>query len=49
MNTQRPINDHFKSALAQAKHLPNILTPKVKREQQKGILRSLLQGLRGVK
>ena len=49
MNTQHPLNEHFKAALAQAKHLPHILTPKVKHAQQKGILRSLLAGLKGGK
>ena len=45
MNT-RPLNEHFKAALAQARHLPHILTPKVKHAQQKSILRSLLAGLK---
>lgn len=49
MNTTHPINDHFKAALAQAKHLPHILTPKVKHAQQQGILRSLLAGLKAGK
>ena len=42
----KPINEHFKAALSQAKHLPYILTPKVKHAQQQGILRSLLAGLK---
>ena len=42
----KPINEHFQAALAQAKHLPYILTPKVKHAQQQGILRSLLAGLK---
>lgn len=42
----KTINEHFKAALAQAKHLPHILTPKVKHAQQHGILRSLLAGLK---
>ena len=42
----KPINEHFKAAIAQAKHLPHILTPKVKHAQQQGIIRSLLAGLR---
>ena len=45
MNT-RPFNENFKAALAQAKHLPYILTPKVKHAQLQGILRSLLAGLK---
>ena len=43
------VNEHFKAALAQAKHLPHILTPKVKHAQQKSILRSLLAGLKAGK
>ncbi len=42
----RTINEHFQAALAQAKHLPHILTTKVKHAQQQGILRSLLAGLK---
>ena len=42
----KPINEHFQAALAQARHLPHILTPKVKHAQQKSILRSLLAGLK---
>ena len=49
MTTPRPLNDHFRAALAQAKHLPHILTPKVKHAQQQGILRSLLAGLKARK
>ena len=49
MNTPRTINEHFKAAMAQARHLPHILTREVKRLQQKGILRSLLAGLRSGK
>ena len=45
----KPINEHFQAAIAQAKHLPHILTPKVKHAQQQGILRSLLAGLRSGK
>lgn len=45
----KPINEHFQAALSQAKHLPYILTPKVKHAQQQGILRSLLAGLRSGK
>ena len=45
MNT-KPLNEHFNAAIAQARHLPHILTREVKREQQKGILRSLLAGLK---
>ena len=46
---KRSVNEHFQAALAQAKHLPHILTPKVKHAQQQGILRSLLAGLKGGK
>ena len=46
MNPQRTVNEHFQAALAQAKHLPHILTTKVKHAQQQGILRSLLAGLK---
>ena len=42
----KPINEHFQAALSQAKHLPHILTQKVKHAQQQGILRSLLAGLK---
>ncbi len=42
----KSINEHFQAALSQAKHLPYILTPKVKHAQQRGILRSLLSGLK---
>ena len=43
----KSINEHFQAALSQAKHLPYILTPKVKHAQQQGgILRSLLAGLK---
>ena len=45
----RTVNEHFQAAMAQAKHLPYILTPKVKHAQQQGILRSLLAGLRSGK
>lgn len=45
----KPINEHFQATLSQAKHLPYILTPKVKHAQQQGILRSLLAGLRSGK
>ena len=48
MNT-KPLNEHFKAAMAQAKHLLHILTPKVKHAQRQGILRSLLAGLKGGK
>ena len=50
MQQHKPsVNEHFKAAMAQAKHLPHILTPKVKHAQQQGILRSLLAGLKGGK
>ena len=50
MQQHKPsVNEHFKAAIAQAKHLPHILTPKVKHAQQQGILRSLLAGLKGGK
>ena len=42
----KSINEHFQAALAQSKHLPYILTPKVKHAQQQGILRSMLAGLK---
>ena len=45
MNT-KPLNEHFNAAIAQSKHLPHILTRETKRQQQKGILRSLLAGLK---
>ena len=45
----RTVNELFQAALAQAKHLPHILTQKVKHAQQQGILRSLLAGLKGGK
>ena len=45
----KTLNENFTAALAQAKHLPHILTPKVKHAQQQGILRSLLAGLKGGK
>ena len=43
---KRSVNEHFQAALSQAKHLPHILTQKVKHAQQQGILRSLLAGLK---
>ena len=49
MKTQHQTNEHFRAAIAQAKHLPHILTRETKRQQQKGILRSLLAGLRSGK
>lgn len=45
---QRNVNEHFKAADRMAYHLPYILTPQVKRMQQKAIIRELLAGLRGV-
>ena len=42
----KTVNEHFQAALSQAKHLPHILTQKVKHAQQQGILRSLLAGLK---
>ena len=44
--THKQPNEHFQAAIAQAKHLPHILTSETKRQQQKGILRSLLAGLK---
>ena len=45
----KPINEHFRAAIRMAHHLPHILTRETKRQQQKGILRSLLAGLRSGK
>ena len=47
--THKQPNEHFQAAIAQANHLPHLLTPKVKHAQQQGILRSLLAGLRSGK
>lgn len=42
----RTVNEHFQAAIRMAHHLPHILTPKVKREQQRAILRELIAGLK---
>ena len=41
-----PTNDHFRAADAMAALLPHIHTHNMKREQQKGILRELIAGLK---
>ena len=46
----KPTNEHFKAANAMAALLPNIHTYRMKHEQQNGILRELIAGLKaGVK
>ncbi len=40
------VNEHFQAAQKQAENLPFIHTRAVKRQQQQGILRSLLAGLK---
>ena len=42
----KPTNDHFRAADAMAALLPNIHTYRMKHEQQKGILRELIAGLK---
>lgn len=41
-----PKNDHFRAADAMAALLPHIHTHNMKREQQNGILRELIVGLK---
>lgn len=41
-----PKNDHFRAADAMAALLPHIHTRNMKHEQQKGILRELIAGLK---
>ena len=47
--THKQPNEHFQAAQRQAEHLKHIVSYETKRQQQKGILRSLLAGLRGGK
>lgn len=42
-------NAHFKAADAMAAKIPHLLTRPAKRMQQRGILRELIAGLKGLK
>ena len=47
--THKQPNEHLQAAQRQAEHLKHIVSYETKRQQQKGILRSLLAGLRSGK
>ena len=46
ITSKKPVNEHFKAAVAQAAYLPFIYSKSAKHAQQQGILRELLAGLR---